>query len=300
VPARRFAVLLLLMMLLSTACHHVDELETSTHPTDEPFQIGITSEFAGIEDQLNLLESALNETLPFQVKISVYPETGTLVDALAFDHIQMAYLGPTAYVIARERSELRAILTHVVNDKAYFRSYIVTHSASPWNTLEELARQANEIRFAFGPADSLSGMLVPALELKKRGVYTDEEHAFQAVLFADSHETSGIWVQEKQADAAAIDSHYFEMLINQGQLNDQLLKKVWESEPFYHHPWVVRAALDDKIVQQLQHAFTRLEDQKLLAAFGASRFTTVHDDQYDEYRRLLQEAGVWQEIIDGD
>jgi phosphonate transport system substrate-binding protein len=260
----------------------------------EEFRIGLIPALTegDYKEPIEKLEVVLDEALPQDVSIEVFPDYNAVVESLNFGHIEMAYLGPSTYVEANERSGARAIITQLIDGEPYYHSYIITHVEKPWDNLDELAGDAGEVRFAFGDINSTSGSLVPRVELMDRDLYADENnHAFADIQFLGSHDATGQAVQGQHVDAGAIDSAYFNTLIDQGKLDGAQFKILWESEPLYQYPWTVSTEVDDETVQLLTDAFLAIEDETILRGFGADGFVETSDEHYDEVRRVMQETG---------
>lgn len=258
------------------------------------FTIGlIPSQSEGeMETAINKLTAELEEKLDRPVDIKHYPAYNGVVEALIYEHIDMAYFGPLTYVIAHERSGAEAIITQLVDGEPYYYSYIVTHKDAPWDTLDELLAEKENIHFAFGSMSSTSGSLIPGVELKERGVFrSEDDYDFDAVTYTGSHDITAQSVLNKHVDAGAIDSAIFEASIRAGRLNADDYKIIWQSEPLFQYPWAVHPNMDDALKKELQEAFLSITDEEILTPFGATGFTTATNEDYAS----LREAA----IIDG-
>lgn len=303
--------IILLLLLVVTACgvgnqpptssanqptgEQVNEAESTTNDVEEEvFKIGIIPALTegDYEVAMNKLEKVLDEALPAKVELEVFPDYNAVVESLNFGHIQMAYLGPSTYVIANERSGAQAIITQLIDGKPYYHSYIITHVDNPWNTLDEFLENVEERSFAFGDVNSTSGTLVPSVELRERGVYTDENtYLFKELHFTGSHDYTGKAVQNKHVDAGAIDSAFYATLINQGVLDESEIKVIWESDPLFQYPWTVAADVDPDTVKLIQDTFLAIDDEEILKGFGATGFTIATDEDYEAIRKVMRETG---------
>lgn len=260
----------------------------------ETFTIGlIPSQSEGeMETAMTKLKVELEEKLNRPVDIKHYPAYNGVVEALIYEHIDMAYFGPLTYVIAHERSGAKAIITQLVDGEPYYYSYIITHKDAPWDSLDELLEDTENVHFAFGSMASTSGSLIPGVELKERGVFrSEDDYDFEAVTYTGSHDITAQSVLNKNVDAGAIDSAIFEASIRSGRLNEDDYKIIWKSEPLFQYPWAVHPNMDEELIQQLQSAFISITDEEILNPFGATGFTTATNQDYAS----LREAA----IIDG-
>lgn len=289
-------ITVLVLVLALAACGQGTEDGIAGEQTEEQeqFQIGVIPALTegDYEVPMNKLEALLDNALPYNVEITVYPDYNGVVEALNFGHIQMAYLGPSTYVIANHRSGAQAIVTQLIDGEPFYNSYILTHADSEWDTLDALLQDVSEVSFAFGDINSTSGSIVPSVELRNRGVFTDENtHEFESILYTGSHDATGQSVQNKHVDAGAIDSAYFNSLVKQGKLDESEFKVIWTSKPLFQYPWAVASDIDDETIKIIQDTFVAIDDEEILRGFGATGFTIATDADYDEVRKILQETG---------
>ncbi|MFN7250598.1 MAG: phosphate/phosphite/phosphonate ABC transporter substrate-binding protein [Anaerobacillus sp.] len=299
-------MLLFSLILLITACggkaEETNEAEVnegapkSTEASEEKGELVIgliPSQSEGeMETAIEKLKVELEEKLGRPVKIDHYPAYNGVVEALNYEHIDMAYFGPLTYVIAHERSGAKAIITQLVNGEPYYHSYFITKADAPWETLDELLADKSTIDLAFGSPSSTSGSLIPGVELKERGVFRDaDDYDFAAVTYTGSHDITAQSVLNGSVDVGAIDSAIFEARIRSGAINEADYKIIWKSERIFQYPWAVRPNMDEATIQALQEAFMSITDEDILNAFGATAFTTASNEDYEAIRNAA--------IIDG-
>ncbi|AJD92815.1 phosphonate ABC transporter substrate-binding protein [Jeotgalibacillus malaysiensis] len=283
--------------LVLAACGNAEETEDTDQQSsgDDTFTIGvIPAQTEGeMEGAMNKLQDVLTESLGRETEIDVYPDYNGVVEAMNFDQIDMAYLGPLTYVIAQERSDAKAIITQLVNGEPFYHSYIITHQDQPFESIEDLLSDPSAIDFAFGDPNSTSGSLIPSIELQDRGVYESEDnYEFSTVRFTGSHDATALAVQNEQVDAGAIDSAIYNQLIESGKIDDSQLKVIWTSEPLFQYPWAVTAGTDEETIAALQEAFLAIEDPEILDAFGASGFTEATPEDYDSILDAAEKQGI--------
>ncbi|MDN7242337.1 phosphate/phosphite/phosphonate ABC transporter substrate-binding protein [Planococcus sp. N028] len=300
---KKWNVLLALTLVLAlflSACgsSESDNAEQGAEKEKEPFTIGVIP--AQTEGEMNTamkkLQELLTKELDREVSIEVYPDYNGVVEAMNYDQIDMAYLGPLTYVIAEANSNAKAIITQLIDGKPYYHSYIITHKDNPWNTLEELLADSKEVDFAFGDPNSTSGSLIPSIELQERGVYeSEDDNEFATVRFTGSHDATALSVQNKQVDAGAIDSAIYDQLVESGKIDGDQFKTIWESEELFQYPWAVLESTDDATVKKLQETFLAIEDPEILNAFGASGFTEATNEDYESIKQAAIKQGIIKE-----
>ncbi|MDQ0299237.1 phosphonate transport system substrate-binding protein [Salibacterium salarium] len=280
--------------LLLTACGESNEEEQGE--SSDPLEVAvIPAQSSGeMSDGLNALETSLNESMDQEVNVDHYPSYNAVVEALNFERIDLAYLGPLTYVIANEESGAEAILTQEVGGEPFYYSYIISHVDQPWDSLDEMLEQSEEVDFAFGSVSSTSGSLIPGLELRDRGVFeSEEENEFASVRYTGSHDVTANAVQTQDVQAGAIDSAIYNELVEDGTIDDSQIKKIWESDQLYQYPWAVPQSMDDDTKQQFQDAFTKIEDEEILEIFGgASAFVETDHSNYESIAQAAEDFGM--------
>lgn len=259
----------------------------------EELVIGVipTMNQGDLQVAMDKLGAHLEENVGMPVKIDVYPDYQGVVESMTYGDVNMAYLGPLTYVIAHEDNGTKAIVTMLIDGQPYYHSYIITHKDSPLNSLEDLVENSADLTFAFGDPNSTSGTLVPGLALKEAGVYeSPNDYSFKNVVFTGGHDASAIAVENKQFDAASVDSAIFKSLQKTGKIGDDF-KVIWESEKLFQYPWSVSEDMDDELIKKIREAFYSITDEDILNAFGASGFTEANDEDYEVIRQAAKEAG---------
>ncbi|ARK30849.1 phosphate/phosphite/phosphonate ABC transporter substrate-binding protein [Halalkalibacter krulwichiae] len=268
-----------------------------TEQEDGEFKIAVipSQSMGEMQQGLDNLETHLTERLERDVIVEQYPNYNAVVEAINYNHIDLAFLGPLTYLIAHEQSGAKAIITQEVDGSPFYYSYIITHADSEWEDLDDLLEDRAEVDLAFASISSTSGHLIPGLHLRQLGYYESEDkHEFNQIQFAGSHDIVTTLVQDQIVDAGAVDSAILEALMqtdeeNDGTLRDDI-KVLWQSEQLYQYPWVVPAQTSDTLIEDLQLAFAEIEDEAILRIFGgATRFVEADDSQYADVLEAARE-----------
>ncbi|MCF6094302.1 phosphate/phosphite/phosphonate ABC transporter substrate-binding protein [Microaerobacter geothermalis] len=276
----------ILSVLLLSGC--------SSKEGEPSFKIGvIPSQNQGkMQQAMDKLTEALEKGTGMDVSIEVYPDYNGVVEAMNNGMINMAYFGPLTYVIANAENGAQAIVTQLVDGEPFYYSYIITHKDAPYNSLEDLLADKENVTFAFGDINSTSGSLIPGIELKKRGVFKDaNDHQFKNVFYTGGHDATAIAVENKQVTAGAIDSAIFNILIKNGKVDGDLFKVIWKSDKLFQYPWAVAKGTDQATIEKLQEAFLGITDPEILNAFGASGFIKASDSDYESIRQAAKADG---------
>ncbi|WP_096189899.1 phosphate/phosphite/phosphonate ABC transporter substrate-binding protein [Evansella halocellulosilytica] len=280
-------------IFLFTSC--ASESETSEQTSEDVFEVAVipAQSIGEMQNGLDRLEEELANKLDRNVSVDHYPSYNAVVEAINYSHIDLAFLGPLTYLIAHEHSGAQAILTQLIDGEPYYYSYMISRVDQPWDTLEEALENpgSNELDFAFGSISSTSGSLIPGIELVNRGVFEDEnQHDFSSVRYTGSHDITAQLVENQTVHIGAVDSAIYDALVDEGAVDDDLMKVIWQSEKLYQYPWVVPHDMDEELIQLVQQSFIDIDDPEILAIFGgASAFIEVDDAQYEDVLEAARE-----------
>jgi phosphonate transport system substrate-binding protein len=171
------------------------------------------------------------------------------------------------------------------HDQPIYFSDVIVRADSPYQTFEDL-RGAT---FAYNQTASFSGYVLPLYRLLTLG---ETNGFFGKTVASGSHAVSMDWVENGQADAAAIDSVVLEMELAQrperaktfraaASLGPAGMPPVMASSQLSHH---VHKRLTETLVSMDQHE----RGQAVLRRGGVRRFAPVTDQNYDGIRQMLK------------
>lgn len=287
----RFSILFLFMLMWGLMW-----IPSCQLPDQNTLKIGvIPAQTEGeLRNAIGKLTNILRENLGQPVEIEIFPEYSGVVEAMNYQKVDLAYLGPLTYVIAHHRSGAEAIITQLIDGKPYYHSLLITHPNNDINTLEDLVAQATETSLTFGSVNSTSGFLVPSAALSAKNVYTNDRiHSFASVQYAGSHDVVALLVQNQTVDVGAIDGALLTSFIKSGRIDSTQIKVIWTSEPIYQYPWAVQGDMEESLKKEIQNIFLQIDDPDILAAFGgASSFTRATDGDYDQIREIARANGL--------
>jgi phosphonate transport system substrate-binding protein len=243
-----------------------------------------------MQNAMNKLSNHFETELGMPVEITVYPDYQAVVEAMNYDDVNMAYFGPSTYIDANEQSGARAIMTQLIDGEPFYYSYLITHKDSALESIDDVVADSKDLTFAFGDPKSTSGSLIPGIELKKQGVFSNQnEHQFKNILYTGGHDATAIAVENEQVDVGAIDSAIFNTLKKNEKIGDNF-KVIWQSDKLFQYPWAVSKAVSEELATRIQNAFLKIEDKEILDAFAATGFTKASDEDYEAIRQAKKEA----------
>ena len=259
--------------------------------------------FVPSENMQDVLKNAapivdkLHQALGMDVQPFVATDYAGVVEALRGDKLDIAFLNPAAYVMARDEAHIRVLLKSTRRGGDAFYAAIFTRTDSGINTLADLKNRT----FAFGDPISTSGHIFPVKMFKAIGI--DPARDFQHVVYAGGHDATVLAVFNHKADAGATFS-------NDTKGNDgawdlylktpaerQQIKVIAYSEPIPNDNLVVNQKLDAKTVERIKTIFMGLsktpDGRKWLdKMYSIEGFVPATDSDYDSVRAAFKIAGI--------
>ncbi len=224
----------------------------------------------------------LGEVTGRTVKPLKVVDYAALVEALRFGKADLAYLGPKAYVLAKERAGVEPLAQEIpLSGEPSYRGLIVAKADSPATSLDDLKGQT----FAFVDPNSTSGYLVPLVHFVEERS-TEPEAFFGEVRYAGSHQAVLLQVRLGHVAAGATNDLDLARAIEGGDVNADELKTLWTSEPIPGSPIVARKDLDPTLLSQVRDALVGYSDAEGLARMQSKGFEAVTDAAYEPVRRL--------------
>lgn len=201
-------------------------------------------------------EGYLEKTLGVDVEIFTAGNYDGVIQALAANQIEFAFLGSSAYAAAYTASEGNVVplLTSVQEDDStgYF-SIISVRCDSGYKSIDDLKGKV----LAFADPDSTSGYNVPYYNLVQQG-YKPEEF-FSAIPFSGSHEAGVQGVVNGQFDAAATyinneKNGIPQRMVGKGMINEGEVCWIWTSPEITSGPFTARANIPQGLIDEMKAA----------------------------------------------
>jgi phosphonate transport system substrate-binding protein len=219
--------------------------------------------------------------------VNDYP---AVVEGLAANRIDLAWLGGFTFVQARLRTGNAIPIAQRVEDEKFISYYIVP-KASTVNALQDLKGKT----FAFGSPASTSGHLMPRYFLLKAGINPDRD--FTRLAFSGAHDATVAFVASGRAESGALNASVFDKLIEKGDANAKAVRILQTTPPYYDYNWTVRGNLDPALVKKLTAAFLDLDPanpahKEILDLQRATRFVATRPENYKGIEEAARSAGL--------
>lgn len=235
------------------------------------------------------LADYLSGKLGQPVSVRITRDYQAHIDAAGRDELDIAYLGPVAYVKLRDTYGARPLLARQqIGNSPVFHGKIFVRQDSRIRTLADLKGK----RFAFGESHSTMSHLVPRYMLWQAGITMDRlaSHKFLGDHF---NVALGVLAGDYDAGAAKEDVYY--------QHEARGLRAIATSAPMSDHVFVASSKLTQELVHKLRAALLQLDRDPKGAAIlqsvtkGVTALVPVKDSDYDTLRAVLKklrELGV--------
>jgi phosphonate transport system substrate-binding protein len=261
--------------------------------------ISATELRAQIESFGSVLQEQLSDCFGSGVRLEVLEplDVSPQISQLAAGGADIALMNPLGYIFARQQNQdidVVAVAERIIDGKpgtTYF-SQVYTHVQTAIRHIEQFRGRS----IGFGVAFSTSNFLVPAAELKARGI--NPLSAFQRVEFLGGHDLVAQAVYERKIDLGAGHDGVINDLSNQYGYGDarQQLVTILRSAPIPSDP--IAALIPDPDVKGgVQDALIkagRIETGKdALVRFwgGVVGLQPITADSYDELESMLANLG---------
>ena len=272
------------VLSLSAAFTHAAEvLRVSAIPDEAPTEL---------LRKFKPLGAYLEQQLGMPVKFVPVSDYAAVVESMASDRIDLAWLGGFTFVQLHLKDPEARPLVQREQDQVFTSKFV---TADPQvNSLADLKGKT----FAFGSISSTSGSLMPRYFMLQDGV-VPEEH-FSRVAYSGAHDATAAWVQAGRADAGVLNASVWDKLVAGGKVDTGKVRVFATTPTYYDYNWTVRGGLDAELAQRIQAAFLALdsanpEHKAILDLQAASRFVETQPENYRSIEQAARSAGLLKE-----
>ena len=283
---RRLGSLLLLVLTMiagiALAQQAPKELRISAIPDENPQELlRIYTPFADY----------LSKEIGIPVKFTPVVDYPATVEGLAANRLEMVwYGGLTSVQAARMAKGAKRIVMR--KEDTEFKSQFITRKDTGVHELKDLKGKT----FSFGNVASTSGHLMPRYYLMKAGVNPEKD--FSKFSFSGAHDATVAWVEAGRVDAGALNFLVWDKLVSNKKVDTDKVVVFYTTPTYVDYVWMVRAGLDNAIVEKISKAFLKLdynkpEDKKLLDLHRTKGYIPAKDEQWAS----LEDAAITTGLI---
>lgn len=233
----------------------------------------------------------LKKETGMDVQFTPVTDYAAVVEGLATNKIDLAWLGGFTYVQARIRTQGGAVpIVQRAEDEVFTSKFIVPVD-SPAKSLADLKGRT----FAFGAPSSTSGSLMPRYFLLQAGI--DPEKDFKSIAFSGAHDATVAFVAAARAEAGVLNASVWDKLVESKNPNAAKVRVLATTPTYYDYNWTVRPGMDPALRKKLTDAFLKLDpadpaQKDIMALQRASRFIPTKSSNYDGIEAAAKSAGL--------
>lgn len=268
------------LSLSSVLSQAADVLNVSAIPDEAPTEL---------LRKFKPLGAYLEKELGMPVKFVPVADYAAVVEALAADRVDLAWLGGFTFVQTRLKTGNAIPLVQREQDEK-FTSKFISADANV-KSLQDLKGKT----FAFGSVSSTSGSLMPRYFMLKDGIKPEE--FFSRVAYSGAHDATVAWVQSGKVDAGVLNASVWDKLVTAGKVDTAKVKVFATTPTYYDYNWTVRGSLDPALTAKIKKAFLALDPAKpehkaILDLQAASRFIETRPENYQGIEEAARAAGL--------
>ncbi|MEO1593020.1 MAG: phosphonate ABC transporter substrate-binding protein [Cyanobacteria bacterium J06632_22] len=266
-------------------------------PDLETLEFGIlsTESQENLEPQWEPFLTAMSEALGRDVIGFYATDYAGVIEGMGAGKVQVAWYGGKSYIEAAARSDAEAFAQTVNDDgtKGYY-SHLITNKDNPivadidleaGNGDEYVIENAGNLTFAFNDPNSTSGFLVPTFYVFAQNGVNPEE-AFSELIFAGSHEATGLAVAENQVDVATNNSENLARLEETAPDALENIQIIWTSPIIPSDPLAYRSDLPECLKDGIKDFMYTFDDAEVLGGLGWQGLDPAKDEDWNTIREL--------------
>ncbi|MCA2997544.1 MAG: phosphate/phosphite/phosphonate ABC transporter substrate-binding protein [Burkholderiales bacterium] len=225
------------------------------------------------------LKAYLEKTLKKEIELVVTTDYSSMIEAMRFGRIEVAYFGPFSYVLAKSRApDIEPFAVGVERGAPFYNSILIATANGPVKTLADVRGKP----FGFGDQASTSSHLAPRAHLlNKAGLDGDKDYK---PVHLGTHDAVARAVQAGQVPAGALSKPIFDNLVTRGTIDAAKVVQLDLSPAIPNYPIVMQGNLAPALKQAIRSAFLDMKDKEVLKSFRVESFAPTDDKAYDVLR----------------
>lgn len=239
----------------------------------------------------------LEKRLGLEVQPFVATDYTGVVEALRANKLDVAFLSPASYVLAKSEANVQVVLKSQRKGFPYYYAAIIVRADSGISSLKDLRNKT----FAFGDPLSTTGHVFPRKMFKEKGI--DPAKDFKSVIYSGGHDATVLAVLNRKVDAGATfanfqdgkDAAWIQYLKDPEE--QKKIRAVAYSEPIPADNLVINGNLDANLAKRIGEIFLDLSQdpagsKMLRDLYQIDGFVPATDSDYDSVREAFAIAGI--------
>jgi phosphonate transport system substrate-binding protein len=228
------------------------------------------------------LKRYLEQALGKSIEIIVTTDYSSMIEAMRFGRIEVAYFGPLSYVLAKSKApDIEPFAVGVSKGSPTYKSIIITRADGPVKSLSDVKGKT----MGYGDFASTSSHLIPRALLARHGIFADTDYKY---VLLGAHDAVARAVQSGQVQAGGLSQEIFKSLLAKGSIDGDKVIVLAESDPIPNYPITMQGYLVPELKTAIKAAFLELKDKEILKTFRAEAFVATDDHAYDILRETAK------------
>ena len=224
------------------------------------------------------LKAYLEATLKKDIELIVTTDYSSMIEAMRFGRIEVAYFGPFSYVLAKSRApEIEPFAVGVEKGSPTYNSILIASASGPVKSIADVRGKP----FGFGDQASTSSHLAPRAHLAKKGLDGDKDYK---PVHLGTHDAVARAVQAGQVPAGALSEPIFRTLVERKVIDPAKVVQLDLTAPIPNYPITMQGNLAPQLKQAIRAAFLTMKDKEVLKSFRVEAFAATDDRAYDVLR----------------
>ena len=276
----KFAIAAALAMGLAAPAH-------AANPNPETLKVALLPDENASEliKRNQPLKDYLEKELGKKVDLVVTTDYSSMIEAMRFGRIDIAYFGPLSYVLAKGKADIEPFAAMVSDGKPTYRSVVIANANANVNSLSDIKGK----KVAFGDRASTSSHLIPKTLMAEAGVVNDRDYQQH---FVGSHDAVAVNVANGNAEVGGLSEVIWKTLLERKLVDAGKVKVIAYSKEYPQYPWTMRSDLKPELKDKIRTTFVNLKDPAVLKNFKADGFAPITDNDYDVIRDMGKLLGI--------
>ncbi|MFN3891926.1 MAG: phosphate/phosphite/phosphonate ABC transporter substrate-binding protein [Beijerinckiaceae bacterium] len=228
------------------------------------------------------LKKYLELTLKKEIEIIVTTDYSSMIEAMRFGRIEVAYFGPFSYVLAKSKApEIEPFAVGVEKGKPYYNSILIASVSGPIKELKDIKGRP----FAFGDQASTSSHLAPRAHLAKNGLVGGIDYK---PVHLGKHDAVARAVANGQVPAGALSEQIYRSLVETNRIDPSKIRQLALSDNIPNYPMTLQGYLKPELKEAIKKAFLELKDPEILKLFRIEGLAPATDKEYDVLRDMAK------------
>lgn len=272
---RKFLSLFGVVLLIATAAAQ------ATDPDPQTLKVALLPDENASEliKRNKPLKDYLEKQLGKKIELVVTTDYSSMIEAMRFGRLDLAYFGPLSYVLARSKSEIEPFAAMVKDGKPTYRSVIIANVKAGVNSYKDIKGK----KVAYGDRVSTSSHLIPKTVLAEAGIVVERDYSAH---FVGTHDAVAMNVANGNADVGGLSEDIWGYINDRKLIDTSKVKVLGYSKGYPQFPWTMRSNLKPELKQKIRQAFVDMKDPTVLKNFKAEGFTAATDKDYDVIRDM--------------